>query len=105
MAIQSMILDPNAASYTDNEIVGKINAASVNITRAGAVDAAARPIADGEVASAKLASGVAKANLDAMTDTTRGYIKTSPITTQFKVIAIERKADGKLNVQYDDVAV
>lgn len=105
MAIQSMVLDPNAASYTDNEIVGKINTASVNITRAGAVDGAARPIADGEVVSAKLASGVAKANLDSMADTARGYVKTNPTSGQFKVISIERQADGKLKTDYDDVAV
>jgi hypothetical protein len=105
MAIQTMTLDPNAASYTDDEIVGKINSATAQITRAAAVAAAARPIADGEVAAAKLASGVAKSNLDAMTDTARGYIKTDPTSGQFRVISIERKADAKLEAKYDDVAV
>ncbi len=107
-AIQSMQLDPNAASYTDDEIVGKVNTASVQITRAGSVAAAARPVADGEVTSAKLDAGVAKANLDAMTDTTRGYIKTSPTTGEFKVISIQRGTVAlgtKLDVDYDDVAV
>jgi hypothetical protein len=115
MAIQSMILDPNAAAYTNDEIVAKINAATANITRASAVAAAARPIAALEVTgamiaanavtNAKLAAAAAKDNLDAIADTARGYIKTSPVTGQFRVIAIERKADGKLNAQYDDVAV
>lgn len=139
MAIQSMQLDPNAATYTDDEIIAKVNAASTQITRASAVAAAARPIASGEVdatalaagaiktklgaetdgnkltatelataaaiASGQIAAGVAKANLDAMADTARGYVKTSPIATQFRVIAIERAADGKLKVDYDDVAV
>ena len=139
MAIQSMQLDPNAASYTDDQIVGKVNTATANITRAGSVAAAARPIADGEVATAKIAAGAikakltaetdgnklttselaaaaavtnaqiaagqAKSNLDAMADTARGYVKTSPIVGQFKVIAVERQADGKLKVEYDDVAV
>lgn len=41
MAIQSMQLDPNAASYMDDEIVGKVNAATAAITRADAVDEAA----------------------------------------------------------------
>lgn len=100
-----MTLDPNAAVYTDDEIVGKVNAASAQITRAGSVAAAARPIADSEVTSAKLASGVAKTNLDAMADTARGYIKTNPTTGQFKVVSIERQADGKAKVTYDDVAV
>lgn len=105
MAIQSMTLDPNAAAYTDDQIVGKINAASSQITRAGAVAAAARPIGAQEVASGNLAAGAAKSNLDAMTDTTRGYIKTSPVAGQFPVISIERDAAGKTKVDYDDVAV
>jgi len=139
MVIQSMVLDPNAQSYTDDQIVGKVNTATVQITRASSVAAAARPIASGEVdatalaagaiktkltaeadgsklttselaaaagvTNAQVVSGLAKTNLDALADTARGYIKTSPVATQFKVITIERKADGKLNVQYDDVAV
>ena len=139
MVIQSTVLDPNAQSYTDDQIVGKVNTATTQITRASSVAAAARPIASGEVgstqlaagaiktkltgevdgskltsaelaaaasiASGQVAAGVAKANLDAMTDTTRGYIKTDPVAGQFKVISVERKADGKVNVKYDDVAV
>ena len=114
MAIQSMQLDPNAASYTDNQIVGKINTATDQITRTSAVAAAARPIAAGEVGdtqlagsipNTKLAAGVAKASLDAMADTARGYVKTNPIAGEFKVIAIHRQATGKLDVEYDDVAV
>lgn len=105
MAIQSMVLDPNAAAYTDDQIVGKVNAASTQITRAGSVAAAARPIATGEVDNTALASGAAKANLDALADTARGYIKTSPATGQFKVVSVERQADGKLKATYDDVAV
>lgn len=38
MAIQSFQLDPNAASYTDDEIVGKVNAAADPITRVDAVE-------------------------------------------------------------------
>ena len=105
MATQSMTLDPNAASYTDDQIVGKVNTASAQITRASSVAAAARPIGSGEVTNTELAASVAKANLDAMTDTARGYVKTSPTSGQFKVIAVERQADGKLKVEYDDVAV
>jgi hypothetical protein len=139
MAIQVMILDPNAASYTVDQIVGKVNAASAQITRAGSVAAAARPIAAGEVDSTALAAGAiktklgtesdgnklvsaslaaaagvtnaqivagqAKASLDAMADTARGYIKTSPTSGQFKVVSIQRQADGKAAVTYDDVAV
>lgn len=105
MAIVKMYLDPNAAAYTDDQIVGKVNTASAQITRASSVAAAARPLASGEVTSTELAAGVAKTNLDAMADTARGYIKTSPVATQFKVVGIQRAADGKLDVDYDDVAV
>lgn len=107
MAIQSMTLDPNAAVYTDDEIVAKVNAASAQITRAGSVSAAARPLSTGEVDATALASGVAKANLDSMTDTARGYIKTSPTTGEFPIISIQRgtiATGGKLDADYDDVA-
>jgi hypothetical protein len=105
MAIQSLTLDPNAAAYTDDQIVGKINTAAAQITRAGSVAAAARPIGSGEVTNTNLDSGAAKANLDAMVDTARGYIKTNPTAGQFKVVALERDAAGKLKVEYDDVAI
>jgi len=42
MAIQTDVLDPNAQSYTDDEIVGKVNAASANITRADCVEGSAQ---------------------------------------------------------------
>jgi len=110
-----MQLDPNAVTYTDDEIVGKINTATANITRAGSVAAAARPIADLEVtgaklaanavSNAKLASTAAKDNLDGLADTARGYVKTNPVLGEFKVVAIHRQADGKLDVEYDNVAV
>ena len=138
MAIVSMQLDPGAQSYTDDQIVGKVNTASVQITRASSVAAAARPLVASEVdatalaagaiktklaaesdgnkltaselaaaaaiASGQVAAGVAKANLDAMTDITRGYIKTSPTTGEFYVIGVQRDAAGKLDVDYESVA-
>ena len=115
MAIQSFQLDPNAAAYTDDQIVGKVNAATANITRTSSVDAAARPIAAGEVDTTELAAGAvtstelgasaAKANLDAMADTARGYIQTNPQTGEFPVVAIQRDAAGLLDTDYDDVPV
>ena len=134
-----MVLDPNAASYTDDQIVDKINSASTQITRASSIAAAARPIAAGEVDStalatgaiktklgaeadgnklvsaslaaaagivnAQVASGLAKANLDALADTARGYIQTAPTPGQFKIVSMQRQADGKVATKYDDVAV
>ena len=114
MAIQTMVLDPDAVTYTDDQIVGKVNSASANITRASSVSAAARPIAanevdttelaDGAVESGKLDTGVAKTNLDSMADLDRGYIKTNPTTGEYKVVSIQRDSDSKLAAKYDDVA-
>ena len=115
MTIQTFLLDPNAASYTDDQIVGKVNSAAAQITRVNAVSAAARPIASGEVGSTELAAGAvgntelastaAKDNLDALGDTSRGYIKTDPQTGEFKITTIQRDAAGKTKFAYDDVAV
>ncbi len=114
MAIQSFQIDPGGTAYTDDEIVGKINTATADITRANSVAAAARPIASGEVDTAELAAGAvtntemgasaAKDNLSAMADIERGYVQTNPITGEFKVISIHRQSDGLLDVEYDDVA-
>ena len=115
MTIASMQLDPAATSYTDDEIVGKVNSASADITRAGSVDATARPIEAGEVdetelaanavTNAKLASSAAKDNLDALGDTVRGYVQTDPQTGEFPIVAVQRDASGDLDIDYDDVAV
>jgi hypothetical protein len=139
MAIVNMVLDPNAVTYTDNQIVDKVNNASTTISRANAVTAAARPIAASEVGATELAAGaiktklaaetdgnklvsaslaaaagivnaqvtttLAKDNLDALADTARGYIKTGPTTGEFKVVSIQRDVNGKLDVDYDNVAV
>ena len=115
MAIVSFQLDPDATSYTDDEIVGKVNAASDDITRAGSVDPTARPIealevdtaelADGAVTNTKAESTLAKDNLNAMADTARGYIKTEPVSGEFPVVNVQRDAAGKLDVDYDDVPI
>ena len=56
MAIEKVYLDPNATTYTDDEIVGKVNTATANITRASSVAAAARPIGALEVTATELAA-------------------------------------------------
>jgi len=114
VAITSFTLDPNAQSYTDDQIVGKVNTASANITRAGSVDAAARPVVAGEigdpelgtfsVSNTELVAGVVKTNLDSMADAARGYIKTSPAAGEFPVISVQ-KAGINLDISYDSVAI
>lgn len=63
---------------------------------------AAAKIASTAVDNTKLASTAAKDNLDDLGDTARGYIKTNPTVGEFKVIAVHRQSDGKLDVEYDD---
>ena len=175
MAKVSMQLDPNAQSYTDDEIVGKVNTATANITRASSVSAAARPIAALEIDEGKLANlavtnakiaaaaGIAKTKLAALeivnadvatgaaisadktadgtankvylatektkltgveasatadqtgaeiqtailglADADRKLIKTDPAAGEFTVLALQRDASGKLDIDYDDVAI
>jgi len=73
--IVSMQLDPNAASYTDDEIVAKINSATAAITREGALSQDDLKI-----------------------------VKTAPAAGEFLVKNIHRDADGKLDIEYDDTA-
>ena len=120
MSIVSMTLDPNAASYTDDEIVAKVNAASAAITRASAVSADA--LADGTTNKAytatektKLTGIEASATADqtgaevqtailGLADADRRLIKTSPGTGEFYVLNVQRDATGKLDIDYESVA-
>lgn len=89
MAIQTMVLDPNAQTYANlaaldsaaaTKLAGIADGAQVNPANLSALDSAA---------STKLGKAVI----------------TSPTTGQFNVVAIQRDATGKLAVSYDDVAV
>lgn len=75
MAIVSFQLDPNAQSYTDDEIVGKINSASAAITREGA-----------------------------LSQDDLNIVKSSPEAGEFYVKNIQRDSSGKLDVDYEDVS-
>ena len=76
MAIASMEIDPDAADeLTADEVVAKVNAATDQITRIDAIDTDALDI-----------------------------VQTKPIAGEFKIKQIQRTADGKLDVEYDDVA-
>ena len=123
-----MQLDPNAATYTDDEIVGKVNSATANITRASSVAAAARPLVAGEVGATeledeaytsteqtKLGTIAENATVDqtgaeirdavvALADADRKIVISAPTSGEFKVVNIQRDSDGKLDVDYVDVA-
>ena len=107
MTLASFTLDPNASiPLTGDEIVAAINTdTTTTISKASVVDAAARPLVADEVTDTELAATAAKDNLDALADTARGYIQTSPAVGEFPVIAAQRDATGNLDVDYDDVAI
>jgi len=134
MAIVKDYLDPNAAAYTDDEIVGKVNTATVNITRAGAIEGTAASALDSddisEGASNKYDTGAPPTTTDdlnegstnkydtgvpptatetkdaivAMTDDEREIVISRPTTGQFKVYAIQRHTDGKSEIERSDTA-
>ena len=129
MTKQSFVLDPNAQSYTDDQIVGKVNAATAAISRVDAIDGAALgacdmdDLSDGstnkgytDTEKTKLGTVEDSATADqsgaevrdlivGLSDTTRQIVLTDPQTGEFPVLSIQRDATGKLDVDYDDVAV
>ena len=113
MAIVKDYLDPNAASYTDDEIVGKVNAATANITKAGAIEATALSAIDTDdiaEGTAKYDTGVpltavqVKDAIVAMDDDDREIVISRPTTGQFKIYAIQRHTDGKSEIERSDTA-
>ena len=125
MAIQSMQLDPNAASYTDDEIVGKINSATAAISRVDAIagtalgacdtddlaegttnvyDTGAPPTDEEVIAAINNATG-AITRESALSQDDLNIVKTAPTTGEFKVKNIHRDSSGKLDIEYDDTAV
>ncbi len=120
MAIQKVYLDPNAASYTDDQIVGKVNAATAQVTRASAVSADA--VVDGTTNKAytgteqtKLGGIEAGATVDqtgaeirdavvALADLDRKIVISRPTTGQKKIVAIQTHSDGKTEVEQNDTA-
>lgn len=105
MALQTITFDPDARLLTDDEHIAAINAATANITRGSSVSALARPIEANEVTSVELSSSASKDNLDALSDVDRKYIRTLPVSGQFKVVNVQRNAAGEVEVTFDDVAI
>ena len=130
MAIQSMQLDPNAASYTDDEIVGKVNTATANITRASAIDAdalfagttnkiftateetklegiaeGATPDQSGDEIITAINGGTSSITREAALDQdSLNIVKTNPAGGEFSIKNIQRDAAGKMDIEYEDVA-
>jgi hypothetical protein len=125
MAIQSMQLDPNAAAYTDDEIVGKINTATAKVsadaledgttnkvftsddeTKLGGIEDNATADQSGdEIVTAINSGSSAITREDALSQDDLNIIKTNPVAGEFKIKNIQRDSTGKADIEYDDVAV
>jgi len=125
MAIQSMQLDPNAQSYTDDEIVGKVNAATAKVsadstedgttnkvftdteeTKLGTIEDSATADQTGDEMVTAIDAGTSSITReDALDQDSLSLVKTAPAAGEFKVKNIHRDSAGKLDVEYDDTAV
>jgi phage repressor protein C with HTH and peptisase S24 domain len=125
MAIQSFQLDPNAQSYTDDEIVAKVNAATAKVDAdqlqdgstnkcftgtqetklAGIEDSATADQTGDEMVSAINSGSSAISRESALSQDDLNIVKTAPTTGEYKVKNIHRDSSGKLDVEYDDTAV
>lgn len=125
MAIQSMQLDPNAVTYTDDEIVGKVNAAAAKVssdqmedgttnkvytateqTKLGGVEDGATGDQGGDEIITAINGGSTPITREAaLSQDDLNIVKTNPVAGEFKVKNIHRDATGKLDVEYDDVVV
>ena len=101
MAIASMQLDPNAASYTDLADLDPTAASKL----AGIEDGATADQSGDEIVSAINSGSAAITREDALSQDDLNIVKTNPAGGEFLVKNIHRDADGKLDIEYDDVAV
>ena len=124
MAIKSFQLDPNAQSYTDDEIVGKVNTATANITRADSIEGTAASALDTDDISEgsgnlydtgapptddEIVTGINNASNDitreaALNQDSLNIVKTAPAGGEYKIKNIHRDSSGKMDIEYDDVA-
>jgi hypothetical protein len=122
MAIQSFVLDPNAQAYTNDEIVAKVNAATSKVTADAIEDGTTNHVftatddtkltgiennatADqtgDEMVTAINSGSSAITREGALSQDDLNIVKTNPAAGELPVKNIQRDADGKLDVEYDD---
>lgn len=110
MVKQSFLLDPDAVAYTDDQIVGKVNAAAVNITRANAVasdavDLSGKDADDLSESTTKKWAGASGADFikaaDDLDDITEGTTKKHFTDTEkTKLTGIEEGADVNIGEEF-----
>ncbi len=101
MAIVSMQLDPNAQAYTDLADLDPTAASKL----AGIEEGATADQTGDEVVIAINAGSGALTRASVLSQDDLNIVKTNPVTGEFKVKSIHRQTDGKLDVEYDNVAV
>jgi len=124
MAIQSMQLDPNAASYTDDEIVAKVNAATALVsadklqagttnklftataeTKLAGITEGATPDQSGDEIITAINGGTGSITREAALDqVSLNLVKTNPAGGEFSIRNIQRDTAGKMDIEYEDVA-
>jgi len=117
-----MVLDPNAQAYTDDEIVGKVNAATAKVdadqlqdgtvnkaytdtekTKLIGIDEGAKVDQDGDNIIAAIDAGAASITReDALSQADLKLVKSEPIVGEHRVNFLVRKADGKMEADYED---
>jgi len=101
MAIASMQLDPNATTYADLNDLDPTAATKL----AGIEDGATADMDGDEIILAIDTGTAAITREDALSQDDLNIVKTNPAAGEFPVKNIHRDASGKLDVEYDDVAV
>lgn len=134
MAIEKVYLDPNAAAYTDDEIVGKVNTATANVTRAGCIEGTAASALDSDDISEGTGNlydtGIPPSTTDdlsegssnkydtgapptatemrdgivGLADDDRGILISRPTTGQKKIYAVQTHSNGKQEIEQSDTA-
>jgi hypothetical protein len=125
MAIVSMEIDPAGRDYTDDEIVGKVNAATAKVSadqtvdgstnkvftgddesKLGGIEAGAKADQTGDEIITAIDAGSSKiSRSDSIDYDALNLIKTGPPAGGFKVKQVDRTSDGKLDIKYDEDAV
>lgn len=121
MALQTDQLDPNAASYADlNDLDptaalklagiaegAEVNPASTDDLAEGTTNKydTGAPPTDDEVVTAINNASTAITREAALSQDDLKIVKTAPQAGEFHLRNIQRRADGKYDMQYDDTAV
>ncbi len=114
MAIEKVYLDPNAQTYTDDDIVGKVNSATARVSADSIEDGTTNKVFT-STDETKLTGIETDATADqtgaevrdaivGLADDDRGIIISRPQIGQKKIYAFQTHTDGKTEVERSDTA-